>query len=723
MARAVVPVLVPVALEGPFSYRVPADMTVAPGAIVHVPFGPRQVIGVVWDGTPDGSVGDNRLRDIIRVYDCPPIGPDLRRFVDWVAHYYLAPRGQVLRMVLRAPEALDPEPSIPGVRRAGAAPERLTTARQRVLQLIDEGFAWSKSGLAASAGVSSSVIDGLIGAGTLEAAMLPPPAAVARPEPDYCPAALNAEQTIAADHLVAAIEARRYAVTLLDGVTGSGKTETFFEAIAATLRQGRQAVVMMPEIALTGAVLARFEARFGARPGEWHSDVAPRQRARLWRGLANGDVQVVVGARSSLFLPFRDLGLIVVDEEHDTAYKQEDRVPYNARDMAVVRGHIGGFPVILASATPSIETKANALAGRYAEVTLSERAGDARLPRLSTVDLRRHKPEFGRFLSPLLCEEVDKTLDRGEQALLFLNRRGYAPLTLCRSCGHRFQCPQCTTWMVEHRFRGVLMCHCCGHSIRTPQSCPACGDLDSLVACGPGVERIAEEVAERFAGRRTLVLSSDTPGGTARLRLELESIARGEVDLIIGTQLVAKGHNFPGLALVGVVDADLGLANGDPRAAERTFQMLAQVTGRAGRFSGEGRGLLQTHAPDHPVIKAIVAGDRDGFYAHELQERRLAGLPPYGRLAALVVSADTRDAAHAFARAVAANAPADPDFTLYGPVEAPIAVIRGRHRFRMLLKAPRAADMQAYLTRWLAATPKEQGGRRLHVDIDPQSFL
>jgi primosomal protein N' (replication factor Y) len=451
--------------------------------------------------------------------------------------------------------------------------------------------------------------------------------------------------------------------------------------------------------------------------------VPPRQRARIWRGTATGEVPVVVGARSALFLPFKALGLVIVDEEHDTAYKQDDGVRYHARDMAVVRGSLGQFPVILASATPSLETRANVLAGRYGEVRLPARIGAGGLPRLSAIDMRRHRPLAGRFLSPLLCEAVDDTLARGDQALLFLNRRGYAPLTLCRSCGHRFQCPQCSTWMVEHRFRGLLMCHCCGHSIRTPQSCPACGDVDSLIACGPGIERIAEEVAERFPDRRTLLLSSDLPGGTARLRLELDSIAKGEVELIIGTQLVAKGHNFPGLALVGVVDADLGLANGDPRAAERTFQLLSQVTGRAGRFASTGQGLLQTHAPEHPVMRAIVAGDRDGFYAHELAERQAAGMPPYGRLAALIVSADTRAVAHDHARAFAATAPDDPAMTVFGPVEAPIAIIRGRHRFRLLVRAPRGADVQGFIRRWLERAPRETGGRRVQIDIDPQSFL
>jgi primosomal protein N' (replication factor Y) len=481
--------------------------------------------------------------------------------------------------------------------------------------------------------------------------------------------------------------------------------------------------VLLPEIALTPDLLERFAARFGAVPAEWHSEVTPRARARVWRGVAEGSVRVVVGARSSLFLPFENLGLIVVDEEHDLAYKQEDRVFYSARDMAVVRGHLAGFPVVLSSATPSIESRANADAGRYRRIVLSDRYLDAVLPEIRAVDMRHDQPERGRFLSPTLVAAVAETLAQKQQALLFLNRRGYAPLTLCRSCGHRFQCPNCSTWLVEHRFRGQLVCHHCGHTEPRPKACPSCGDTESLVAVGPGVERLAEEAAERFPQARTIVMSSDLAGGVQRLRLELTSIAKGEVDLIIGTQLVAKGHNFPLLTLVGVVDADLGLAHGDLRAAERTFQLLSQVTGRAGRSGGASRALLQTYAPEHPVIRAIVSGDREAFYEKEIAERRAAGLPPFGRLAGIVVSALDRSDARGHATALRRVAPDVSAISVLGPAEAPLAVIRGRHRYRLLVQAPRSADLQGYIRSWLDAAPRARGSLRVQVDIDPQSFM
>ena len=459
----------------------------------------------------------------------------------------------------------------------------MTAARRRVIELAEDGFVWTRSGLAHAAGVSLSVIDGLAAHGALETRMIPARPVVAAPDPGYGAPDLSERQKRAAEQLTAETSRSGFSVSLIDGVTGSGKTEVYFEAVADALKDGHQVLILLPEIALTQAFLQRFEDRFGAPPAEWHSDVPPKMRQKVWRQVTEGRVRVVAGARSALFLPFRDLGLIVVDEEHDPAYKQEDRVFYNARDMAVVRGHLAGFPVVLASATPSVETRVNADQGRYLRVHIPARYGDAALPDLKAVDLRRHPPPRGAFLSPLLVGHVEDVLEREEQALLFLNRRGYAPLTLCRVCGHRFQCPDCSSWLVEHRFRGQLLCHHCGYAELRPEACPECGTLDHLVACGPGVERIAEEVLGRFPQARTIVLSSDILGGVKRLRLELEAIAKGDADIVIGTQLVAKGHNFTNMTLVGVIDADLGLANGDPRAAERTFQLLSQVTGRAGR--------------------------------------------------------------------------------------------------------------------------------------------
>ncbi|CDZ52122.1 Primosomal protein N' [Neorhizobium galegae bv. officinalis] len=720
----VVPVLVPLPVPGAYSYAVPEGVHVEPGSVVQVPVGPRQLIGVVWDGDNDDKLDPKKLRPITLVFDCPPLSKEMRDFVDWVASYTLSPPGLVARMAIRAPAALDPEPMVEGLRYLGGQPERLTPARARVLDLAgEEEIPWTRSGLAHAAGVSMSVVDGLSAQGIFETVFLPPPPVVARPDPDYISPRIEGPQKQASVDILESIRAGGFSASLIDGVTGSGKTEVYFEAIAETLRRGKQVLILLPEIALTSSFLERFQERFGAKPGEWHSDLAPRMREKVWRGVVTGEVKVVAGARSALFLPFEDLGLIIVDEEHDPAYKQEDRVFYNARDMAVVRARIGDFPIVLVSATPSVESQVNGLAGRYNTVHLPTRFGDAAMPDLHLIDMRRHPPERGGFLSPVLLRAMKKTLERGEQSLLFLNRRGYAPLTLCRVCGHRFQCPQCSSWLVEHRFKNQIQCHQCGYSERTPEACPECGTFDHLVACGPGVERIAEEVEKHFPEARTIVMSSDLLGGVKRMRLELEAIAKGEADIVIGTQLVAKGHNFPLMTLVGIVDSDLGLSNGDPRAAERTFQLLSQVTGRAGRTGLKSHGLLQTFQPQHPVMQAIVSGDAGAFYEREIAEREKAILPPFGRLASLIVSADTRADAETHARGLRAAAPKVTGISVLGPAEAPLALVRGRHRFRLLVHGRRNSDMQAFLRAMMENGPKQRGSVQIQLDIDPQSFL
>jgi len=730
MPRRVVDVLVPVALDREYSYRVPDKLDLAPGDIVSVPLGAREATAVVWADNPKPNPRlDNQLKDIEDKLDAPPLKDELRSFVDWVANYTLSSRGMVLRMCLRMGEHLGAERERVGVRLAGKnPPQRMTSARARVLELLADGMARGKGEAAREAGVTSGVIDGLIDEGTLETLVLPPEPVAQQADPDFKHADFTAAQSAAAAALKATLAKGGYAVTLLDGVTGSGKTEVYFEAVADMIRAGRQSLILMPEIALTAQFLDRFAARFGTRPAEWHSELSPRRRARTWRAVADGEVSVVVGARSALFLPYADLGLIVVDEEHDPAYKQEDGVRYHARDMAVVRGHIARIPVVLASATPSLETEVNARRGRYTRLALPERFGGQRLPAIEAIDLRRDPPPPRHFISPVLAEAVKTSLERSEQALLFLNRRGYAPLTLCRACGFRFACPNCDAWLVDHRFRRQLVCHHCGYAMPHPVNCPHCQAANSFVAIGPGVERLEEEVRELFPGARVLVLSSDLVVTVERMREELADVAAGRFDIVIGTQLVAKGHHFPMLNLVGVIDADLGLANGDPRAAERTFQLLHQVVGRAGREAGIGYGYLQTHQPDHPVLRALIAQDRDAFYDAEIEQREKTHYPPFGRLASLVVSGPDKHETESFARALVRAAPkvagaGGDDVRILGPAEAPLALIRGRHRLRLLAKSPRAFDLSAYLRQWLGAGPQPKGNIKLEIDVDPQSFL
>ena len=723
MTAPIVDVLVPVALDKPYTYRVPPELDLAPGDIVSVPLGARESLGVVWgEGTARPSF-DNRLKNVADKFDFPPLRDELRHFIDWVASYTLSPRGMVLRMALRMGTHLGPERLRIGVRLVGPPPARMTAARGRVLALLADGMLRGKSEAAEQAGVSPGVIDSLVDEGTLEALELPPEAVAAAPDPDYRPPDFSPAQREPAETLKATVATGGYSVTLIDGVTGSGKTEVYFEAIAETIRAGRQTLILMPEIALTGQFLDRFALRFGTRPAEWHSQVPPRRRARTWTAVAEGTAQVVAGARSALFLPYADLGLIIVDEEHDAVYKQEDGVHYHARDMAVVRAREAKIPIVLASATPSVETEVNARRGRYRRLALPERFGGQHLPHVEAIDLRREGPPRGRFIAPRLAEAIHHALERKEQALLFLNRRGYAPLTLCRACGFRLSCPNCDAWLVDHRFRRQLVCHHCGFAMPPPAACPKCHATDSFTAVGPGIERLEEEVAALFPQSRIMVLSSDLVVSVDRLREELAEIGHGLHDIVIGTQLVAKGHHFPKLNLVGVVDADLGLSNGDPRAAERTFQLLHQVAGRAGREEGRGHAFLQTHQPEHPVIRALMSGNREEFYSKEIEDRERFGYPPFGRLASIIVSGPDKHAAESFARSLAVLAPPDDDVRLLGPADAPLALVRGRYRYRLLAKSPRAFDLSAWLRAWLANAPKRKGNIKLEVDVDPQSFL
>lgn len=715
-----VDVLIPLGLDQAYSYAVPAGLSLAPGDVVQVPLGPRETVGVVWEA---GSGRGGNLKKVSAKLDMPPLDPALMKLVDWVAWYTLAAKGSVLALALRRPPDDTPERPKLGVRLVGPPPARMTPARARVIAAAEGGLLIGKSALAEAASVGTAVIDSLIDAGTFSVEALPQEAIAARPDPDHARPQLSDDQQAVGEALAGLVRERTWQVALLEGVTGSGKTEVYFEAVAEAIRLGRQSLILMPEIALTAQFIDRFEARFGVRPGLWHSGVSGRRRERLQAAIAKGEALVVAGARSALFLPYRDLGLIVVDEEHEAAYKQEDGVAYHARDMAVVRGKIESAPVVLASATPSLETRVNAERGRYLHLRLPERYGGRELPSLGLVDLRKDKPERGRWLSSGLVKAVEANLEAREQSLLFLNRRGYAPLTLCRDCGHRFQCPNCSAWLVDHRFRRALVCHHCGHVERRPHECPACHQPESLVACGPGVERLAEEVATLFPQARAIVLSSDFPGGTERLKQELMAVAEGEFDIVIGTQLVAKGHNFPGMTLVGVIDADLGLTSGDPRAAERTFQVLRQVTGRAGRGEKPGRALLQTHDPAHPVLKALISGDPERFYAAETASREAAGLPPFGRLAALIISASSQAEAETHARALARAAEAPAGVAVLGPAEAPLAILRGRHRMRLIVRTAREINLQDYLRAWLRRAPRPKGSVRVAVDVDPQSFL
>lgn len=717
-----VSVLFPLPLPEPFDYRAASAMGIEPGMHVIAPIGSRLVRGVVW-GVERNNPAAANLKAIEEVLPGPPVPEISRTFVDWAAKYLVRPPGDLMRMVVRSPDALFPPPTYTVLAPTGETPPKLTEARARVLEEAAKEHV-NAAELSRRAETSSAVVKGLVDCGALvklEISEDPP-----YPAPDLSRTGkdLSDIQQAAAEEVCASVRAGGFHVALLDGVTGSGKTEVYLEAVAEALKlePDAQVLVLLPEIALTQAAMSRFNARFGVTPVEWHSAIPQKARRRAWREITAGRARLIVGARSALFLPYKNLKLIVIDEEHDPSYKQEEGVIYQARDLAVARAKLGECMVILASATPSLETLVNAQLGRYAHVKLAARHGVAELPDVELVDLKDSPPEKGKWLSPKLVRGAAEALLRGEQALFYMNRRGYAPLTLCRACGHRMKSPETESWLVEHKYSGRLVCHLTGFSMPKPKACPECLTPDSFTSIGPGVERIEEEVREHFPEARIEIFSSDTtPNGDA-VRDLVARMENNEIDILIGTQIVAKGHNFPNLTFVGVVDADLGLKGGDLRAGERTFQLVSQVAGRAGRHEKKGRALIQTYAPHEPVMQALAAQDRDAFFAAEIAEREAAGMPPYGRLAAVIVSAPSEQLANEASKTMGEKAPIVEGLDLWGPAPAPLSVIRGMHRRRFLIRANRGVDVSAFLAAW-AGRVKLHSAVRVQIDVDPYSFL
>ncbi len=715
-------VLVPYPVEKAYDYAAPDGLELQGGDYVTVPLGKHLIPGVVW-GQAEGTVAAAKIKQVAARYDLPPMSAVQRQFIDWVAHYTMAPLGSVLKMSLSVPGALEPPKAVKAYTKiADVIPASLSPAYQKVLQILSDGQARRPSEIAELAGCTTGVLKTMTKKGLLKEVELTSSAPCRHPDLGRKGAELSPDQSAAAQHMKNYLQKGGYHVALLDGVTGSGKTEVYFEAVAEALRRGKQALILLPEIALSNAFLDRFKSRFGCAPALWHSGLSPVQRRNTWRGVAKGECKVVVGARSALFLPYQDLGLIVVDEEHDPAYKQEEGVIYHARDMAIVRAHLGKIPAILVSATPSLESVHNAWNGRYDHLHLPDRFGGAHMPEVEIIDLREDKPERQHFIAPTLKNAIADNLAAGQQTLLFLNRRGYAPLTICRTCGHRLNCPRCTAWLVEHKKGASLQCHHCGFSMKPPKHCPECNDIDSFAVCGPGVERIMEEVKGYFPGARTMLLASDTADSNEKLTAMLRDIRERNVDIIVGTQIIAKGHHFPELTLVGVIDADLGLNGGELRGSERTYQLLHQVSGRAGREEKKGKVYLQTFMPEHRIMRALAFEARDKFLEVEAHERERAHMPPYSRLAGIIVSGRDEPEVIAIARQLGKCAPQGQGILTLGPAAAPFARLRGRYRHRLLVRADKAVPLQKIIGEWLDKV-KTPTNIRVQVDIDPQNFF
>ena len=721
----VVGVLLPLPFSEAFDYY--ADESIRAGVLVRVPFGHKMVVGVVWETDKKSALDSKKIKKIVEVLPYPPLKNEMRRFIDFVASYNMAFRGLVLKMALSVKQVFDDLKILKFYELSGKtlseAGLKNSDARWRVMDFLKVA-PFNRQEIAAGAGVSPSVVKAMIDAGVLKEVLVESKKEYLQPMCGFCKVKLTEEQQEAADVLCRKIECG-FSVTLLNGVTGSGKTEVYFEAVEKAFAAGKQVLIMVPEIGLTAQWLGRFEKRFGVRPAEWHSALGIRERIDVWKAAVRGEAKIIIGARSALFLPYLNLGLIVVDESHDASFKQEDAVNYQGRDMAVARAKYEKIPIILSTATPDLETICNVDDGKYDQVCLESRFAGAQLPEIKIIDLKKNKPIKGTWgvswLSPILCEKLKANYEQGGQSVLFLNRRGYAPLVICRDCGHRIQCPNCTTWLTEHKNAGRLVCHYCGYMVDIPKECPSCHSEDGLTACGPGVERIAEEVRYRFPLAKTSILSSDVVSNFKDVQKIIKEMEDRKVDILIGTQILAKGHHFPELTLVGIVDADLGLMGSDLRAAERTYQLLSQVSGRAGRGARKGEVYLQTLYPENAVLNALIKGNAEGFYSLEKQSRRILKMPPFGKLAAIIVSGTRREETERTAILLGQCAFNDGKISTLGPAPAPLFVLRGKYRYRLLLKTDKNIKIQDVITNWLKKV-KVPAAVRIEVDIDPYSF-
>ena len=662
-----VSVCVPLNVEGCFDYLTTEEGELT-GRYVTVPFSGRKVIGVVWGEEGASDLPDSRLKAIQAVHwHVPPMQDALRETLALAAKYNCASLGTMLRLAM---------PVIEKAINTRLKARRAAPAEPPVLQPV--------------------------------------------------PHALTPEQKDAAITMKAAIS-YGFQPFLLDGETGSGKSEVFFEVAEAVMREGRQVLMLVPEIALSVPFMARTTARFGFSPTLWHSSETPANRREAMRAIMKGTARFVIGARSALFLPYSVLGLIIVDEEHDSAFKQEGsgmhQVMYHARDMAVLRARQEHIPIILSSATPSLETLVNAQNGKYHHLTLTRRAGQSALPVIHLLDMRREKLEKNTWISPRLRAHVAEALARKEQALLFMNRRGYAPLVLCRACGHRYECSECSAWLVYHAGSRRLQCHHCGLHVPLPPLCPSChAPPEQLAMCGPGVERVEEEVRGLFPEARICVISGDATEDHGRMKALLSLVAMGEVDIVIGTQLLAKGHHFPYLTTVGVIDADAGLQGGDVRAAEKTYQLLHQLAGRAGREETRGQVYIQTYRPDHALMQALAHWDRKSFLSLEMENRQRAAMPPYGRLCAVIVEGSPEKKVLEVTRALSLSAPYVQEIRILGPAPAALYKLRGQYRLRFLVMAPKSVDVQAVVKPWCDGV-QCPSSVMIRIDVDPVNFL
>ena len=713
---AIISVALPFNVASIFHYS--HSHAIEPGTYVRVPLGNKTVTAITWEDVPC-DLELSKLKPITACFDLPIMQPSLRRTLEKTALYNCASLGNCLKLALPCPTIDQKKKTIVQYVTSPTIGKNvtLTPKRQKILTICsDDTLPRTRADLI-EAGCSIAVINSLVAAGALMKQDVSYDYSrnhKLRPKPPI----FTEKQQVALQRIAQEMTTASPRI-VLDGATGSGKTEIYFQQVEAVLQAGRQALILLPEIALSLQIIKRAAARFGIEPTLWHSSMTPAARQQALLHIIHGGASLIIGARSALFLPYKDLALIVVDEAHDASYKQDDGVMYHGRDMAVLRATQEQIPIILATATPSCETVENINNGRYSCITLERRRTQAELPLIHLVAMQQETLPKHHFVSRTVIDAVKTTLDMGKQSLLFLNRRGYAPLMLCRTCGYHHQCPHCSSWLVYHESRNMMQCHHCGFHDGVPTACPECqATKDHLILCGPGVERVYAEVKQHFSDARIEVLSGDTKG-LAKL---MTAMQRGDIDIAIGTQLLAKGHHFPHLETVGIIDADAGLAGSDMRAAEKSYQLLHQLAGRAGREKTRGNVYMQTYQSEHPMMQALQHWDRDTFITTELENRKQALMPPYGRLAALIIEGKDERLAANIASHLHQHKPQYHDVLVLGPAPAPMYKLRNKYRHRFLVRAPKAVDVQRIMLNWKALV-RVPNSITVKIDIDPINFM
>lgn len=640
----------------PLDYLVPSQIEVELGDLVIVPFRSQRILGLVWKLNHQSEFPIEKLRSIEKKIDAQL--PELYlKLIQWMSDYYLYSAGHILRMII---------------------PTQI-----------------------ASYFIKEKTYKATIPYPTLK----------------YIEPKFNPEQIEAINKINQLISNKNHNI-ILDGVTGSGKTEVYLSVIN---NASGQTLIMLPEIALTTQIIDRITKRFGSPPYIWHSNITEKQRRETFLKIIDGSAKIIIGARSALFLPFKNLSMIIVDEEHEQSYKQEEGVTYQARDMAIMRATLGNIPIILASASPSLESIHNIALGKLNLVTLTGRYNDNSMPKIHIIDMKKEKHK-GYFIAPKLIEAVKNNLESKQQSLLFINRKGYSPVMICKACGHQKCCNSCSSSMVYHKSQKKLKCHQCGFVAAIPKTCSSCNAEETFIPCGPGVERLAEEVQELIPNARIIILTQESFQNQKQAEIILNSINNKEYDIIIGTQIIAKGHHFPSLTVVGVIDADSSMMGGDLRASERTYQLLQQVGGRAGREIENSQIFIQTFNPEHPLILALASYKRDQFIIEEMKTRQVMNMPPFGRLGAIILSSKQELKLIDFTKEFVKLAPISKQISVLGPAPALLYKIRGSFRYRILIKTKRNIDIQKFFNSW-TDNLKIPSHIQIKIDIDPYYFL